>query len=95
MMATAIGTIAADGSITNTTLWMYDDNSEHAHRIVYEGAGIGNAATGKTFCTKTGLTHKVTTNTSTTAYNVIVNSSIDATKAIQATVTTTQFVHGQ
>lgn len=71
MFGTNIGTIATDTTIADKVLWMYDDNSEHAHRISLEASAMGGATdtspSGKSFIQADTAAHKVVTNTSTTA----------------------------
>jgi hypothetical protein len=71
MFGTAIGTKATDTDIADKILWMYDDNSEHAHRIELQATAMGGTTndtpSGKGFVVQNSATHKVVNNTSSTA----------------------------
>lgn len=91
-MGTNIGTAGATGAVTNSILWMYDENAEHAHRIEFEANAIAKGNADNSASKTTGVTHNMTQNSQSASYNVALIATMDAANTVASAANTT---HGQ
>lgn len=82
MMANALGTAAAAGALTNSTLHLFDDDKMHAHKIVFLGKSIGNGSANNKMNDVAALTHALVLNAATASYNVILKTFSSAATTI-------------